>query len=206
MSAALEKFLQNFTSIRGEVVGAVGLGGSGGTALIAPAFRGFPIGIPKVIVSTVASGNAAPYIESSDLTLFPSVVDIAGLNSVSRCILSNAAAAVAGVAASRVMKLAFSDNEVHRRPTVGMTMFGVTTPCVNQVREKLEKNGYETLVFHATGGVMARRSDRFKTILEQKIPLVLSVGALDMVNFGSIDSVPSSFSGRKLHIHNKQLH
>ncbi|KAJ7542795.1 hypothetical protein O6H91_09G012600 [Diphasiastrum complanatum] len=237
MSAALEKFLQDFTSIRGEVVGAVGLGGSGGTALIAPAFRGLPIGIPKVIVSTVASGNAAPYIESSDLTLFPSVVDIAGLNSVSRCILSNAAAAVAGMAASRVMKLAFSDNEVHGRPTVGMTMFGVTTPCVNQVREKLEKNGYEILVFHATGtggqameemvaqgfiqgvldvtttevadhivgGVMACRSDRFKTILEQKIPLVLSVGALDMVNFGSVDSVPSSFSGRKLHIHNKQV-
>lgn len=234
---ALEHYLQAFY-IRGELVGVIGIGGSGGTSLIAPALRALPIGFPKLLVSTVASGNTSPYIESSDLTLMPSVVDIAGLNSVSKAILSQAASALAGMAAFRAFGGSSStSNKKEDQPTVGLTMFGVTTPCVNAVREKLEAKGFETLVFHATGvggkameslvsqgflqgvlditttevadhvvgGVMACSDNRFEAIIQQKVPLVLSVGALDMVNFGSKDTVPGKFSQRKLFVHNDQV-
>ena len=131
-------------------MGAVGLGGSGRTALIAPALRSLPLGVPKLIVSTVASGHTAPYVGTSDLVLFPSVVDICGINSVSRVILSNAAAAFAGMVHGILLASSESD-ETATNPTIGITMFGVTTPCVNAVKDRLNKEGYETLVFHATG-------------------------------------------------------
>jgi uncharacterized protein (UPF0261 family) len=136
--------------VDGALAGSVGLGGSGGTSLISSALRSLPIGLPKVIVSTVASGQTEPYIGSSDLILFPSVVDVCGINSVSRVVLSNAGAAFAGMVNGRLGRsnVYSSDNE---RLTVGLTMFGVTTPCVNAVKERLVKEGYETLVFHATG-------------------------------------------------------
>ncbi|KAG8075944.1 hypothetical protein GUJ93_ZPchr0006g45483 [Zizania palustris] len=149
MSKALLSFLKKRYE-SGNLVGAVGLGGSGGTALIAPALRSLPLGVPKLIVSTVASGHTAPYVGTSDLVLFPSVVDICGLNSVSRVILSNAAAAVAGMVHGILMESNVSD-ETATKPTIGITMFGVTTPCVNAVKERLGKQGYETLIFHATG-------------------------------------------------------
>jgi uncharacterized protein (UPF0261 family) len=149
MSRALKNFLEK-AQVDGALAGSVGLGGSGGTSLISSALRSLPIGLPKVIVSTVASGQTEPYIGSSDLILFPSVVDVCGINSVSRVVLSNAGAAFAGMVNGRLGRsnVYSSDNE---RLTVGLTMFGVTTPCVNAVKERLVKEGYETLVFHATG-------------------------------------------------------
>ncbi|XP_011025844.1 PREDICTED: uncharacterized protein LOC105126622 [Populus euphratica] len=235
MSRALKNFLEK-AQVDGALAGSVGLGGSGGTSLISYALRSLPIGLPKVIVSTVASGETEPYIGSSDLILFPSVVDVCGINSVSRVVLSNAGAAFAGMVNGRLGRsnVYSSDNE---RLTVGLTMFGVTTPCVNAVKERLVKEGYETLVFHATGtggkameslvreghiqgvlditttevadyvvgGVMACDSSRFDAIIEKKIPLVLSVGALDMVNFGAKNTIPSNFQQRKIYVHNEQV-
>lgn len=234
MNKALVNFLQK---VHGDQVlaGVAGLGGSGGTSLLSSAFHSLPIGIPKVIVSTVASGQTEPYIGTSDLVLFPSVVDICGINSVNRAVLSNAGAAFAGMIIGRIQKSKEPSNN-RGSFTVGMTMFGVTTPCVNAVKDRLLKEGYETLIFHATGvggramedlvkggfiqgvlditttevadyivgGVMPCDSSRFDAILEKSIPLVLSVGALDMVNFGARDTIPSNFQQRKIHEHNAQ--
>ncbi|XP_077244309.1 TIM-barrel signal transduction protein [Tasmannia lanceolata] len=235
MSKALEHFLKK-AHRDGVLCGAIGLGGSGGTSLIAPGLRSLPVGVPKIIVSTVASGQTEPYIGTSDLVLFPSVVDICGINSVSRTILSNAGAAAAGMVVGRLMKFGDS-SKTGKTLTVGLTMFGVTTPCVSAVKERLMKEGYETLVFHATGvggramedlvrggliegvfditttevadhivgGVMPCDSSRFDAIIENKVPLILSVGALDMVNFGAKDTIPSNFDHRKIHVHNEQV-
>jgi uncharacterized protein (UPF0261 family) len=229
MSLALSAFLRR-EHAKGKVSGVVGLGGTGGTALISPAMRALPIGLPKVLVSTVASGNTAPYVGCSDLVLMPAVADVAGLNSVSRAILANAANAVAGMVKHRPPIAA-------GRAAVGMTMFGVTTPCVTAVRQQLEAKGYDCLVFHATGaggrameqlvasgllsgvldvtttevadevvgGVFPAGAARFDAILAARIPYVMSLGALDMVNFGSIDTVPPPFKSRKLHVHNAQV-
>ncbi|KAI5075766.1 hypothetical protein GOP47_0009842 [Adiantum capillus-veneris] len=169
--------------------------------------------------------------------LLPSVVDMAGLNSVSKAVLSNAASALAGMVAVRNLDKSCSVSRQEDRPTIGLTMFGVTTPCVEAVRKNLEEKGFETLVFHATGiggkamenltsqgflqgvlditttevadhivgGVMACSDKRFEVIIQKNIPLVLSVGALDMVNFGSKDTVPTKFAHRKLFVHNEQV-
>ncbi|MCA8996408.1 MAG: Tm-1-like ATP-binding domain-containing protein [Planctomycetaceae bacterium] len=214
----------------GRVAGVIGLGGSGGTALISPALRALPIGLPKVMVSTVASGNTAPYVDCSDITMVSSVVDVAGLNVVSRTVLANAAHALAG------MVKQFRQIESNR-PALGMTMFGVTTACVTRVREALECEGYDCLVFHATGtggrameklvdsgmirgvlditttevadeiagGIFPAGSKRFETLLKHRIPLVLSVGAVDMVNFGAQETVPEKYQNRLLHVHNSQI-
>jgi uncharacterized protein (UPF0261 family) len=229
MGAALTEFLRR-RHAAGELAGAIGLGGTGGTALLAPALRALPLGVPKVLVSTVASGNTAPYLGASDIIMAPSVVDVAGLNSVSRQVLSNAAHAVAGMVAHRQADRA-------ARPVVGMTMFGVTTPCVTAVRQALEGKGFDCLVFHATGtggrameqlvqsgvirgvlditttevadevvgGVFPAGPDRFDAILAAGVPYVLSLGALDMVNFGAKETVPPQFKARKLHVHNAQV-
>lgn len=149
MSKALESFIGK---AHGDLVlaGVIGLGGSGGTSLLSSAFRSLPIGIPKIIVSTVASGHTEPYVGTSDLVLFPSVVDICGINSLSRVVLSNAAAAFAGMVIGR-LKGSKGSATNDDKFTVGITMFGVTTPCVNAVKERLIQEGYEPLVFHATG-------------------------------------------------------
>lgn len=149
MSNALGCFLRKAYEDR-ILVAALGIGGSGGTSLIASALRSLPLGVPKLIVSTVASGQTEPYVGTSDLILFPSIVDICGINNVSRVVLANAGAAAAGMI---VGKLLASDASVEMtwKPTVGITMFGVTTPCVTAVKERLMNEGYETLVFHATG-------------------------------------------------------
>ncbi|KAL8473844.1 hypothetical protein ACS0TY_030631 [Phlomoides rotata] len=237
--ATMNKALQVFLSkAHGDcaLAGVIGLGGSGGTSLMSSAFRSLPLGIPKMIVSTVASGQTEPYVGTSDLVLFPSVVDICGINNVSRVVLSNAAAAFAGMVIGHLgskMSLATASE----KGTVGITMFGVTTSCVNAVKDRLAREGFETLVFHATGvggramedlvkggfiqgvlditttevadyvvgGIMACDSSRFDAILEKKIPLVLSIGALDMVNFGPKDTLPSKFQQRKIYEHNEQI-
>jgi uncharacterized protein (UPF0261 family) len=229
MSEALASFLgKEFEA--GRVAGVIGIGGSGNTALIAPAIRALPVGLPKVMVSTIASGNVAPYVGTSDILMMSSVVDVAGLNAVSRRVLGNAAHAMAGMIQHRVPA------EADKR-TVAMTMFGVTTPCVTAVREALESQGFDCLVFHATGtggrameklveagliqgvlditttevadeivgGILPAGPERFEAILRARIPYVISLGALDMANFGAIDTVPENFRHRKLHAHNAQV-
>ncbi|KAL8047375.1 hypothetical protein ABFX02_08G237100 [Erythranthe guttata] len=239
MNKALRFFL-NKSHGDGVLAGVIGLGGSGGTSLISSAFRSLPIGIPKLIVSTVASGQTEPYVGTSDLVLFPSVVDICGINSVSRVVLSNAAAAFAGMVIGHLetsRTSASSGGPACEKGTVGITMFGVTTTCVDAVKDRLAREGYETLVFHATGvggramedlvrggfiqgvlditttevadyivgGVMACESSRFEAMLEKKVPLVLSIGALDMVNFGPKNTIPPKFQQRKIYEHNEQV-
>jgi uncharacterized protein (UPF0261 family) len=229
MSQALIGFLRSeFES--GRLSGVIGIGGSGGTALVTPALQALPIGLPKVMVSTMASGNTAPYVGSSDITLMYSVVDVAGLNSVSRRVLGNAAAAIAGM-------VRFEAPRSASNLALGMTMFGVTTPCVTAVRQSLEARGFDCLVFHATGaggqameklveaglitgvldvtttevadmvigGSLPCGPERFDAILLSRVPYVLSLGALDMVNFGAMDTVPERFRGRKLHVHNAHV-
>lgn len=229
MSAALGRYLMQEYE-KGNVRGVIGIGGSGGTALITSAMRTLPIGLPKLMVSTVASGNTAPYVDCSDITMMYSVVDVAGLNAVSRQVLANAAHAIAGMVSHDPLPS-------ESKSTLGMTMFGVTTPCVNSAREQLENAGYDCLVFHATGtggrameklvdtgfingvldltttevadriagGIFPAGEDRFEATLRQRVPLVLSLGALDMVNFGPIDSVPERYRSRNLLAHNAQV-
>jgi uncharacterized protein (UPF0261 family) len=229
MAQALHGFLSDSYQ-RGRMSGVIGLGGSGGTSLIASAMRGLPVGFPKLMVSTVASGDTSSYIGTSDITMMFSVVDVAGVNRVSRQIYRNAAAAIAGMARAKAAS-------VEGRPAIGITMFGVTTPCVRQVREHLERAGLDCLVFHATGiggramedlagsgllsavcditttevadevvgGVFPAGPTRFDVILKRRLPYVMSLGALDMVNFGPQETVPAPFKGRKFHIHNSSV-
>jgi uncharacterized protein (UPF0261 family) len=229
MSEALEYCLHGEHE-SGRVAGVLGIGGSGGTALITRAMRALPVGLPKLMVSTVASGNTAAYVGLSDITMMPSVVDIAGLNVVSRRVLGNAAGAMAGMVQHQVPPLG-------DKPTLGMTMFGVTTPCVTAVRRLLEDQGFDCLVFHATGtggkameklveagliqgvlditttevadevvgGILPCGAHRFESILRARIPYVLSLGALDMVNFGALATVPEPFRSRRRYVHNDQV-
>ena len=212
----------------GELDGVLGLGGSAGTTIGTTAMRALPYGVPKVMISTMASGDTRPYVGSKDILMAYSVTDIEGLNQLSRRIITNGALAVAGMAGTDI------EFDVEDRPTVAMTMFGVTTPCVSRAREYLEERGYEALVFHATGtggqamealigqglvdavldvttteladelvgGVLSAGPDRLEAAGEEGIPQVVSVGAMDMVNFGAIEDVPERFRDRLLHKHN----
>ncbi|MED1953719.1 Tm-1-like ATP-binding domain-containing protein [Brevibacillus centrosporus] len=214
----------------GVVGGVFGMGGTAGTTVGAAAMKAVPIGVPKLLVSTVASGNTRPYVGEKDVTMMYSVVDIAGLNSLSRRILRNAAYALAGMMA----ETADETNETEDKPMIGATMFGVTTPCVTKVREKLEQSGYDVLVFHATGsgglameelvkagfikgvadvttteladelvgGIFSAGPKRLEAAGVAGIPQVVSVGALDMVNFGPPETVPDQFAERKFYQHN----
>ncbi|MGF6771782.1 uncharacterized protein (UPF0261 family) [Paraburkholderia sp. GAS199] len=233
--AAMGRALTRFMATRDDVGGMIGLGGSGNTALVTEAMRAQPVGLPKLMVSTVASGNVAPYVGASDLLLMYSVVDIAGLNRISRTILSNAAHAMAGMVKG-VTAAGVAANAAPSKPTVGITMFGVTTPAVDQLRERLEAD-YECFVFHATGtggqsleklidsgmiegaidltttevadflagGVFPCLADRFGAIARTKVPYVASCGALDMVNFGAPETVPAAYAQRLFYHHNPQV-
>ena len=208
----------------------LGLGGGGGTALATAAMRELPVGVPKLMVSTMASGDVSSYVDIKDVTMMYSVVDIAGLNPLSRRILANAVGAICGMAEQ--------DAPYARdRPMVAMTMFGVTTPCADAVRHRLEGAGYGVVAFHATGsggramealiddgwfvgvvdltttewcdevvgGVLSAGPERLSAAGRAGIAQVVSVGALDMVNFGAADSVPSRFRDRRLHRHNPSV-
>jgi uncharacterized protein (UPF0261 family) len=207
----------------------IGLGGGGGTTMITAAMRELPVGVPKVMVSTMASGNTTPYVDVKDITMMYSVVDIAGINPISERILRNAAGAICGM-----LDAVGKATETTPRPLIAATMFGVTTPCVTAARERLEKAGYDVIVFHATGsggramegliadgyfqavldvtttewcdevvgGVLSAGPDRLSAAARAGIPQVVSVGALDMVNFGGIETVPSKFAGRTFYKHN----
>ncbi len=214
----------------GRVQGVFGLGGSCGTTIATSAMRALPIGLPKVMVSTIASGQVAPYVGQTDITMTYAVVDISGLNRISRRILANAAGALAGMIEQDVP--AAPD-----RPLVAATMFGVTTPCVEHVRKRMEAAGFEMLVFHATGsggramegliragfirgvadvtttewadelvgGILSAGPERLDAAAAAGIPQVVSVGALDMVNFGPRETVPAAFEGRTLYVHNPNV-
>lgn len=220
----------------GRLDGVFGLGGSGGSSLFARAVRDLPVGVPKLLVSTVASGDTRAYVGTSDVTMMYSVVDIAGINSLARRILANAAAAIAGMArvaaVERAVPVPTGD-----RPLVAATMFGVTTPAVTVAREWLEARGYEVLVFHATGaggdtmerlvrdgivtgvldittteladelagGVCAAGPGRLEGAGLMGIPQVVSLGALDMVNFGPRESVPARYADRRILVHNPAI-
>jgi uncharacterized protein (UPF0261 family) len=228
--AAMAEAFARFALNRGDIGGMIGLGGSGGTALVTPAMRALPVGVPKVMVSTVASGNTAPYVGPADICMMYSVTDVAGLNRISRRVLGNAAHALAGMLAHRVPEGADD------KPAIGLTMFGVTTPCVQQVTQALESD-YDCLVFHATGtggqsleklvdsglvagvidvtttevcdllmgGVFSAGEDRLGAIARTRVPYVGSCGALDMVNFGALDTVPARYRERNLYVHNPQV-
>jgi uncharacterized protein (UPF0261 family) len=214
----------------GRVDGVLALGGSGGTAIATPAMQELPVGLPKVMVSTVASGDVQPYVGIKDVTMMYSVVDIAGLNRISRRILANAAGAVCGMVEQDMPA-------AEDKPLIAATMFGVTTPSVTAVREKLEVEGYEVLVFHATGsggkameglitdgfitavaditttewcdqlvgGVLSAGPNRLEAAAKTGTPQVVSCGALDMVNFWAMDTVPPQFKDRTLYKHNPNV-
>ena len=217
---------------QGQVSGVLALGGSAGTTIGTAAMRALPLGVPKLMVSTLASGQVRPYVGDKDILMLNSVVDIAGVNRISRAILSSAAAAMAGMIRFHSEGANGAD-----KPLVAATMFGVTTPCVNHAREVLEAAGYEVLVFHATGsggqamesliadgliagvldittteladelvgGVLSAGPQRLTAAGRRGVPQVVSVGALDMVNFGPRDTVPQKFSDRKFHQHNPTI-
>lgn len=228
--AAMAEALRRLLASRHDVGGVIGLGGSGGTALITPAMRDLNVGVPKVMVSTVASGNVAPYVGPSDIAMMYSVTDVAGLNQISRRVLGNAANALAGMLQGRIPEV--DDG----KPAIGLSMFGVTTDCVNQVARRLEED-YDCLVFHATGtggrsmeklaasglitglldvttteicdlfmgGVFSAGEERLDVVARTAVPYVGSVGALDMVNFGALDTVPAVYRQRLLYEHNPQI-
>lgn len=227
LSKGMEKLVPKLYE-QGKFDGIISFGGSGGTSLVTPAMRALPIGVPKLMVSTVASGNTSQYVGTSDIVMMPSIVDVAGLNSISTKIFTNAVFAIVGM-------VKFENNKVlNKKPLVAATMFGVTTPCVSAAKEYMEGKGYEVLVFHATGvggrtmeslieggfiegvldltttewadeiigGVLNAGPNRLEAAAKHNIPQVVSVGALDMCNFGPYDTVPEKFLGRNLYKHN----
>jgi uncharacterized protein (UPF0261 family) len=212
----------------GRCQGVLAAGGSGGTAIATAAMRALPVGVPKLVVSTMASGDTSGYVDVSDVALMPAVTDVAGLNSISAGVLARAAAAMAGMVTMAPVDLG------EARPVVAATMFGVTTPAVTAARAELERRGYEVLVFHATGtggrameslvdaglvagvldvttteladdlvgGVLSAGPHRLEAAGRRGLPQVVSLGALDMVNFGARETVPAHFAGRNLYVHN----
>ncbi len=228
MTEAFARWMARQTGI----AGVLSAGGSGGTAMVAPAMRALPVGVPKLIVSTVASGEVSQYVGASDIMMMPSVADVQGLNAITEEVLGNAAQALIGMVAAR---RAAGRGKV-RKPAVGLTMFGVTTPCVQQVTKHLAGT-HDCLVFHATGiggqameklvdagklvgvidvsttevcdmmmgGVFPATEDRFGAVIRTRLPYVGSVGALDMVNFGAPETVPERYRGRLLYQHNPHV-
>lgn len=228
--SAMAKALTVWLAARRDIGAVLGLGGSGNTAIVTEAMRALPIGVPRLMVSTVASANVAPYVGPNDIAMLYSVVDVAGLNAISRRVIGNAANAAAGMALGEVPVVA-SD-----KPGLGMTMFGVTTKCVTMVREAMEAS-HEVYTFHATGtggqsmekladsrlvaglidvtttevadllvgGIFPCTEDRLGAVIRTGLPYVGSVGAVDMVNFGARETVPEKFEGRHFHVHNAQV-
>lgn len=227
LSIGMEKLLPQLFK-EGKFDGIISFGGSGGTSLVTPAMRALPIGVPKVMVSTMASGNTSQYVGTSDIIMMPSVVDVSGLNSISTTIFQNAVFAIVGMVTQERKKVQ------EEKPLLGATMFGVTTPCINAAKSYLEQRGFEVLVFHATGiggrsmedlinagfikgvldltttewcdevvgGVLNAGPHRLEAAALNHIPQVVSVGAVDMVNFGPFDTVPPQFAKRNLYKHN----
>ncbi|SHE92836.1 Uncharacterized protein, UPF0261 family [Kaistia soli DSM 19436] len=227
--AAMADAFTRFITSRTDIGGVIGIGGGGGTSIITAGMRDLDVGLPKLMVSTLASGDVGPYVGVSDIVMVPSVTDLAGLNQISRLVLQNAAHAIMGMVRYPVI-------QTSGKPPIGLTMFGVTTPCVTRVAELL-RDAHDCLVFHATGtggrameklvdsamlvgvidvttteiadhlfgGVLSAGGDRLGAIARSGIPYVGSVGALDMVNFWAIDTVPEQYRGRLLYKHNPNI-
>ncbi|TPN23021.1 UPF0261 family protein [Mesorhizobium sp. B2-3-3] len=225
MGVAFARFIQS----RSDISAVIGIGGGGGTSIITSGMRALPLGLPKIMVSTLASGDTAPYVDVSDIIMMPSVTDMAGLNRLSRTVLHNAAQAIAGMAARPAPP-------PDGKPSIGLTMFGVTTPCVTAIAEQLRAT-YDCMVFHATGtggrsmekladsgllegviditttevcdllfgGVLPATEDRFGAIVRTKLPYVGSVGALDMVNFWAPATIPERYRARLFYEHNPNV-
>ncbi|BCH24490.1 Tm-1-like ATP-binding domain-containing protein [Mesorhizobium sp. L-8-3] len=227
--AAMTIAFSRFISAREDIAGVIGIGGGGGTSIITAGMRGLPLGLPKVMVSTLASGNVAPFVDVSDIVMVPSVTDMAGLNRLSRVILHNAAQMISGMALRPAPR-------AEGKPALGLTMFGVTTPCVTAIVATLRER-YDCLVFHATGtggramekladsgllqgiiditttevcdlllgGVLPATEDRFGAVARRRLPYVGSVGALDMVNFWARSTVPERYRDRLFYQHNPNV-
>lgn len=227
--AGMGRAFEAFLPICDDVAGVIGIGGGGGTSIITAGMRALPYGVPKIMVSTLASGDVAPYVDVSDIIMMPSVTDMAGLNGLSRMILHNAAQAIAGMAAHPAPR-------AEGKPSIGLTMFGVTTPCVMAAVERMKADN-DCMVFHATGtggrtmekladsgllaglldltttevcdllfgGVLPATQDRFGAAARTKLPCVVSLGALDMVNFWAPDTIPERYAGRLFYEHNPNV-
>ncbi|MGC3971354.1 MAG: Tm-1-like ATP-binding domain-containing protein [Pirellulales bacterium] len=229
MAAAAPKLLLALQQAA-RISGVISLGGGGGTAIATAAMRALPIGFPKLMVSTLAGGDVAPYVGTRDIVMMPAIVDVVGLNRISRTLLAQAAGAVCGMVETRVAVEA-------DRPLVVASMFGNTTECVGTAKQIIEAAGYEVLVFHAVGtggrvmesliesglvagvldvtttewadeligGVLTAGPHRLEAAGRAGVPAVVAPGCLDMVNFGPLETVPPHFAGRKFYVHNPQV-
>ncbi|MER8376980.1 Tm-1-like ATP-binding domain-containing protein [Mesorhizobium sp. M1406] len=227
--AAMGIAFARFAQSRNDIAAMIGIGGGGGTSIITSGMRALPLGLPKIMVSTLASGDTAPYVDVSDIIMMPAVTDMAGLNGLSRVVLHNAAQAISGIAARPAPP-------PDGKPSIGLTMFGVTTPCVTAIADQL-RSTYDCMVFHATGtggrsmekladsgllsgviditttevcdllfgGVLPATEDRFGAIARTRLPYVGSVGALDMVNFWAPSTIPEHHRGRLFYEHNPNV-
>lgn len=225
MGVAVARFIQS----RNDIAAIIGIGGGGGTSIVTAGMRALPLGLPKIMVSTLASGDTAPYVDVSDIIMMPAVTDMAGLNRLSRVVLHNAAQAISGMAARPAPP-------PDGKASIGLTMFGVTTPCVTAIADQL-RSRYDCMVFHATGtggrsmekladsgllsgiiditttevcdlllgGVLPAMQDRFGAIMRTRLPYVGSVGALDMVNFWAPSTIPERYRGRLFYEHNPNV-
>ena len=228
MAGVAERTVELFE--QGAFDGVLSLGGGGGTVVATAAMRQLPVGIPRVMVSTMASSDVHPYVGIKDITMMYAVVDVAGLNGISRRIFSNAVGAICGMVEQRV-------DATTDKPVIAASMFGVTTPCVTEVRKRLEREGYEVLIFHATGaggrsmeglifdgyiagvadvtttewcdeligGVLSSGPTRLDAAAKSGVPQVVSCGALDMVNFNAMETVPGRFKDRLFYRHNPNV-
>lgn len=229
---AMTEAFQIFIKTRQDIGAIIGIGGSGGTSIIAKGMQELPIGIPKILLSTMASGDVGSFVGSSDIAIMYSVTDFVGVNNISSQILANAAGAIAGA----YIQAQKPRESIKSLPAIGITMFGVTTSCVENIHQELKKQ-FDCLVFHATGaggksmeklldhgllqgiiditttevcdylcgGILACDEDRFGALIRSAKPAVVSCGALDMINFGSFDSVPERYRQRKLYKHNSSV-
>ncbi|MEO6608000.1 MAG: Tm-1-like ATP-binding domain-containing protein [Aestuariivirga sp.] len=227
---AMAEAFAHFILSQNDVGAVLGMGGSGNSTIVTAGMRALPIGVPKLMVSTLASGNVASFVGASDIAMMHSVADVAGLNAISRQVIGNAAHAVVGMVLNAVPQ------ELDTKLPVGITMFGVTTECVSKVRQAIDER-CESFVFHATGtggqcmeklvdsgylkalidvtttevadhlfgGILPCTDDRFGSVIRTKVPYVGSVGAVDMVNFGPRESVPQNYASRKFHVHNSSV-
>lgn len=218
----------------GRVHGIISLGGGGGTAICTAAMRALPIGFPKVMVSTLASGNTAPYVGTKDIVMIPAIADVAGINRLTRVIFENAAGAICGMVAAAERRKAQPTSD---KPLIVASMFGNTTACVTEAKQRLEAAGYEVLIFAATGnggrameslvesglvsgvlditttewadellgGVLSAGPERLDGAAKARVPAIVTPGCLDMVNFGEPQTVPAKYAGRCFYHHNPQV-
>ena len=229
MSKAAPVYLSKLVKEK-RIDGVISLGGGGGTALGTAAMRALPLGFPKIMVSTLASGNTEHYIGTTDIILVPSIVDVAGLNSISKVIFSRAANAICGM-------VEMEESVEEEKPLIVASMFGNTTECINHAKPIFENAGYEFMVFHATGtggkifesiinsgrvagvfdvtttewadellgATLSAGPERMDAMSKQKLPAVVAPGCLDMANYGERETLPPEFEGRTIYINNPQV-